>query len=375
MQTQLMQPAGVDVPWLECTTGEGEPVERTPIQSVPFSIGRVETADLQIDSGRVSREHAVIIKQGKSYRIRDLGSTNGTLVNGEPIDDVALNDGDMVVIADRQFVFVAAAADGNRRMATQVMSAAPIEEDPFQQVLAARRLQESLLHRGFRPELRKIFDLHSGQVLAYWSEHLDAAQGRHGDWLPSPPAACGASTWQANQLYRSLAAELFMEVKQDELLILSVDAEEVDGNLALASQLAQLRSLVGDENLVVSLPLGLSDTHQHPLLAELRQADFLLAVGDFVGSGSHIAKLAADAPDYLLLAPTMFRGLSGARQRRQLASIPTACEQIGARAIVCGLATREDEETCRELGFQLAVSTSKERSSTTSSQRLMAGTH
>ncbi len=372
MQTQLMQPGGVDVPWLERASSEGEAVERTPIQSVPFSIGRIETADLQIDSGRVSREHAVIVKQGKAYRIRDLGSTNGTLVNGQPIDDVALNDGDMVVIADRQYVFMAAASEENRRLATQVMSSSPTEEDPYSQVLAVRRLQESLLHRGFRPELQKIFDLHSGQVLGYLSEHLAGVQGRQADWLLSSPAACSASMWQASHLHRSLAAELFLQIHQDEVLIVSVDAEEVDANGALPSQLAQLRSRVGEERLVVSLPVGLSDTHQHPLLAELRQADFLLALGEFVGSHAHVAHLAADPPDYLLLASTMFRDLRGARQRKQLASIPAACDKIGARAVVCGLATREDEDTCRELGFQLAVSTSKERSSTTSSSRLLA---
>jgi serine/threonine protein kinase len=50
------------------------------VSSVPFRIGR--NADLSINDAHLSREHAVINWDGKSFTISDLGSTNGTYVNG-----------------------------------------------------------------------------------------------------------------------------------------------------------------------------------------------------------------------------------------------------------------------------------------------------
>jgi len=373
MQTQLMQPGKTDVPRFETTPPDGGQVERTPIQSVPFSIGRIDTADLQIDSGRVSREHAVVVKQGRSYRLRDLGSTNGTQVNGKAIDEVELQDGDVVVIADQEFVFVAAGAGEARRMATQVMAAAEEVDDPLEQVLALRRLQESLLHRGFRPRLRKVFDLHSGATLGYASDTWNDAQGqRHSQWLASPFSAQSSSMWNACQLHRRLAAEAFLKQAAQELFIVRVEADEVEGNTMLASQLVQLASLIGEQSLVVSLPAVVFDDAGDPLLNELKQTGCMVAYGGFVGGRAQVMQLADNAPDYLLLSPTMTRDVRGTRQRRKLAAIPEACDEIGTRAIVCGLNSPADEDDCRDLGFQLAISRRDSRRGTTSSPQLLA---
>ncbi|RMG12843.1 MAG: FHA domain-containing protein [Planctomycetota bacterium] len=61
----------------------------------PFSIGRSKERDLTIPSQRVSRQHAEIVwKQGRAV-LRDLGSQNGTLVNGKRIKgEHSLRDGD-----------------------------------------------------------------------------------------------------------------------------------------------------------------------------------------------------------------------------------------------------------------------------------------
>ena len=53
-------------------------------------IGRSSKSDIQIDQESVSRAHAKIINTGKSIRIRDLGSTNGTYVNDELIEEHVL---------------------------------------------------------------------------------------------------------------------------------------------------------------------------------------------------------------------------------------------------------------------------------------------
>ncbi len=69
-----------------------------------LTIGRETDNDIQLLVGGVSRYHARIESNGGRWMLRDLGSTNGTRVNGSRITaPVELADGDMVVIGDQHF--------------------------------------------------------------------------------------------------------------------------------------------------------------------------------------------------------------------------------------------------------------------------------
>ena len=62
-----------------------------------FTVGRSNTSDLTIPSQRVSRQHAEIFHKNAGYVLRDLGSQNGTLVNGKRIrGERRLSDGDEI---------------------------------------------------------------------------------------------------------------------------------------------------------------------------------------------------------------------------------------------------------------------------------------
>src|SRR4051812_36919988 len=71
-----------------------------------FNIGRSTRADIQIDQESVSRNHAKIVNTGKSIILRDLGSTNGTYVNDDLIDEYVLRDGDLIKIGRTIFKFL-----------------------------------------------------------------------------------------------------------------------------------------------------------------------------------------------------------------------------------------------------------------------------
>ena len=64
-------------------------------------IGREATSDVLIDDRQVSRRHAEIIRSPRGYQLRDLGSKNGTYVNGEAISDEPqlIRNGDEIGIA------------------------------------------------------------------------------------------------------------------------------------------------------------------------------------------------------------------------------------------------------------------------------------
>ncbi len=62
------------------------------------TIGRLPDCDVVLPDPAVSRRHARIVRRGDAYVLSDLGSTNGTLVNGEPVSERELRDGDRITI-------------------------------------------------------------------------------------------------------------------------------------------------------------------------------------------------------------------------------------------------------------------------------------
>lgn len=68
-------------------------------------IGRDEECQLSIKSGLVSRKHAVCKRKWGGITIKDLKSKNLTKVNGQIIDEVALHDGDQIVLGDIEIIF------------------------------------------------------------------------------------------------------------------------------------------------------------------------------------------------------------------------------------------------------------------------------
>ena len=69
-------------------------------------LGRSSKCDIQIDQESISRNHSKIVNTGKSIILRDLGSTNGTYVNDEAIDEYVLRDGDLIKIGRTIFKFL-----------------------------------------------------------------------------------------------------------------------------------------------------------------------------------------------------------------------------------------------------------------------------
>ena len=68
-------------------------------------IGRHPDNDVVLDSVLVSAHHAVLRKEGERYLVADVGSSNGTYVNGVQVSNAELKDGDVIWIADTRLVF------------------------------------------------------------------------------------------------------------------------------------------------------------------------------------------------------------------------------------------------------------------------------
>jgi pSer/pThr/pTyr-binding forkhead associated (FHA) protein len=65
-----------------------------PISDPITFIGRDEDCHLRVDDPRVSGRHAMVYFASGEFRVRDLESTNGSLLNGSPLSEFAFQDGD-----------------------------------------------------------------------------------------------------------------------------------------------------------------------------------------------------------------------------------------------------------------------------------------
>lgn len=87
------------------TSGEKD----IPIAYFPFVIGKhEELVDYVLNRSTVSRLHMRIDREGEEYRVTDLNSTNGTIVDGtllEANETVKLREGDEICIADMRYIF------------------------------------------------------------------------------------------------------------------------------------------------------------------------------------------------------------------------------------------------------------------------------
>ncbi|QYB04557.1 FHA domain-containing protein [Rhodococcus sp. USK10] len=77
-----------------------------PVPPAGLRIGRKNTNDLVLSHRNVSRYHAIVVATGPQYEIRDLQSSNGTLINGERIiDSAVLGHGDVIRIGSTEWSF------------------------------------------------------------------------------------------------------------------------------------------------------------------------------------------------------------------------------------------------------------------------------
>jgi FHA domain-containing protein len=68
-------------------------------------IGRSKECDIQVADPNVSRRHAELRQEGATYWVVDLGSTNGTEVNGRRQKQTKLDDGDRIVVGSTELLF------------------------------------------------------------------------------------------------------------------------------------------------------------------------------------------------------------------------------------------------------------------------------
>jgi hypothetical protein len=90
--------------YLMVSTRGGRPVQ-FDLGGALISVGRASDNDVIVDDPMVSRHHCQLKLQHGAYSFADLGSRNGSRVNGQPVSEIALGPGDRIEIGDTEIEF------------------------------------------------------------------------------------------------------------------------------------------------------------------------------------------------------------------------------------------------------------------------------
>ena len=96
-QTQALQ-----VEWMPALDISGN---RYPLTKQRTTVGRDASADIQVNDKGLSRVHFEVLWDGKNAGVRDLGSTNGTKLNGQPIREAGMKADAIISAGHTDVVF------------------------------------------------------------------------------------------------------------------------------------------------------------------------------------------------------------------------------------------------------------------------------
>lgn len=182
---------------------EGEVLRRVPVLGNKLTIGRKSSNDIQIDNPLVSNEHAVIVSAEKYSYVADLGSTNGTRVNGNAIAKHLLNDNDVIAIGDCHICYIAEKESGGKESESQKTIIMPA----FKGAPAAPETPASLALPPWRQPKNQIAFALATLAVSIWGEKIYHAYSAKEAAISTPAAAVNPNIIECKKLYSRVESE------------------------------------------------------------------------------------------------------------------------------------------------------------------------
>jgi len=333
--------------WLLTGSLPGEnSVSKTPLTRFPFRIGRDPASDLSLASSSVSKRHAEIFHSGAMVFVQDLGSTNGTFVNGQRIAaPTPVGEWDLIQLADVELRLVRHVV----AMSDQTVVASQIEQGWL-----ISRMQEILKGRRFTIHFQPIVAGPGRVPSGYEALVRSEVEG-----LQSPLALFGAASRlgvaeRLSRLCRAEAVRIFEEAGIPGDLFLNTHPLERLGP-ALVEELRGLRARCGQRRLVLEIHeeavTDLDTTREFK--ARLHELNIGLAFDDFGAGQSRLLELAKVLPDYVKFDRSLVKDLGspGAVQTGLVRSLHDHVSALGIATVAEGMETPESIAACDAIGF------------------------
>jgi EAL domain-containing protein (putative c-di-GMP-specific phosphodiesterase class I) len=325
-----------------------ETVRHIPIHTFPYLIGRRPDLSLSLPCNTVSSLHAEIIEVGRTLVIRDLGSTNGTYVNGVRLrETVSLLEDDLVQFAKLPF---------RVRVQPAENTSATFQANVCDGALALVVFDKLMTEHAVTPYLQPIVDLQSRKKLAY---EVLARSSLFGLETPKDMFSVAKQLNQEVELSIMLRWEgvcAAQGMAQPSRLFLNTHPRELADRRLLQS-LEHLRGNWPQQALTLEIHESAVTevTDMAHLRSLLRRLDIKLAYDDFGVGQSRLNELADVAPEYVKFDMALIRGIDRAAPQRQqlLSALVRMVHNMGLTTLAEGVETAGEDATCRQMGFEL----------------------
>lgn len=319
------------------------------IDPVPFRVGRRPEASLTLPRATVSGLHAELFTVDDRLFVRDLGSTNGTFINGERLFDVAeLKEDDVLQLADLALRIMASTAKSDSHT---------MPEDCCDHALARVQFDKLIREEIVTPYFQPIIDLQTGATKAF---EVLARSRLIGLETPGRMFAAAADLQmeaRLSDLMRRKGIEVSQQFYEIPPVYLNTHPAEFEDDSAW-EWISQLRQMAPNQKIVIEVhEAAVTDTIGIARFrATLRDHDIGLAFDDFGAGQARLAELAAVRPDCLKFDRSMITGLDQADASRQrfVRCLIDAIRDIGVTPLAEGVETLGEQQICTELGFQTA---------------------
>jgi EAL domain-containing protein (putative c-di-GMP-specific phosphodiesterase class I) len=344
------------LPYLEHYSQKGRPPHRVLIQRLPFRIGRSQEADHTIYSPEVSTLHAEIAQVGEGFVLRDLGSTNGTFVNGERTMQRWLNDGDIVHIASEELRFsftepfdvhlseaTVASSGGNQARLIR-------ETNDLQRIFA-----QNAVCAVFQPIVR----LDGSARIAYETlGRVTLDEGRYTVGEGFRIATDRDEGARLSRLMREAAlADLARIPEKPVSIFFNLHPSEMLEPEHLEAAFSGIaRGMLADQRAVLEIHEGaVTDPNAMRMIRERLNAFGIgLAYDDFGAGQSRLMELVEVPPDVLKLDMSIVRDIDQSQKRQDLVrALVAVMRDLGIEVLAEGIERGEEATACQALGCSL----------------------
>lgn len=327
---------------------DDQPVRNVRVGASRFTVGRKPEASLCIPSPTVSREHAELTVVDRGLLLRDLGSTNGTSVNGVRITEpCTARHGDLIQFG--QIVF---------RVVQQCAESGPqtIQDDSCDRALALIQFDQLMTQRAVAPHFQPIITMGDRQVFGY---EVLARSRFFGLRDPHSMFAAAKVLDLEGELSRILREEGIRSgqvLPKDHVLFVNTHPAEMDDLELLIFSLGELRSLEPQRPVVLEIHEAAvtCGEQMRNLRAALTELKIGLAYDDFGAGQARLVELVDVPPDYLKFDMSLVQNIGTASQERQrmLGSLVKLVQELGIAPLAEGIELAADHEICRQMGFK-----------------------
>jgi len=339
-------------PYLEHYPERGKPAQRVVVHRLPFTIGRSSEADHTIYSQQVSSFHAEIVSAGEGYLVRDLGSTNGTFVNGERVDQHPLQPGDILHVAHAELRF----GIGRTRSAPEV-TLTSVDDRQQQIIRESNDLGRILAARALYPVYQPIVRLGDGAVVGYESlARIDPDRG--GAYGVGDMLRIASERGFGAQLSRMMREVSLAELPQGPARIFfNLHRLEMEEPEHLADSFRAMAAGMGpDQRAVLEIHEGaVTDLEAMARIRnQLRSLGIGLAYDDFGAGQSRLMELVDVPPDIIKLDMALVRDIDRHAKRRELVkALVAVMRDMDVEVLAEGIERPEEAQVCAEIGCQL----------------------